>query len=524
MLLRSGRKAVRSTGSELGHRQDPDPTMGGDAPQTADPPPASRFAIKRVIFPEAKSNLPPKDTKATPNQTTPPPIIVPYIKEDDSSASRHIAQKPAPEKPARLDKASPSPTNISKNTNATKKPAEQPNYPNNASMIGALKALLHKELKRDEYVTINKKFTLHILANDETTHSKICKLLKEAEFNYYSYPTMRTTAILRRFVLYDLNDYNTSEEIAEDLQKYGLTPVDIKSMTIKTPRYPNQANFIVYFDAQDKITLPMIQKAAYICSAKVRWDHYKSNSDRKIQCKTCWRYNHQADTCGMTQVCYLCSDYHAVEDCPLRTMKLEMGLRSIPDKHLKCVNCSGNHSAINKDCPARLAHQSKLHNHSKQPKTASRVNFVDAPTPTPENTAWKNSAVPDWIAATRRKNRNMDSPAAPPTRRSNTTTHRPNNADVATIMRTPMSSRDHPPTPRQTNLSSHQSNQTYTPKMTRPNNNNCDINNSNNNIFSPQELMDIFQEMVTKMGQCRSKEEQLTVMMRLALKYVPCRD
>ena len=48
---------------------------------------------------------------------------------------------------------------------------------------------------------------------------------------------------------------------------------------------------------------------------------------------------------------------------------------------------------------------------------------------------------------------------------------------------------------------------------------NCQINNSN--LFSPQELIQIFQDMLGSVRRCNSKEEQLSALMKISMKYLP---
>lgn len=78
MWLRSGKNKESNTS---GYTDNTAMAEGGASPAGEDPV-KSRFAIKRVIFPEARRAQPEKDI--TPKIAPPPPIIIPYLRDDDS--------------------------------------------------------------------------------------------------------------------------------------------------------------------------------------------------------------------------------------------------------------------------------------------------------------------------------------------------------------------------------------------------------------------------------------------------------
>lgn len=80
--------------------------------------------------------------------------------------------------------------------------------------------------------------------------------------------------------------------------------------------------------------------------------------------------------------------------------------------------------------------------------------------------------------------------------------------------------------PRQAPATSCQSyaNAAKTPKQhTNVNGNQSDSDfncNSNSNLFTAAELMQVFSEITSRMGKCKTKEDQITLLFDIASKYV----
>lgn len=73
-------------------------------------------------------------------------------------------------------------------------------------------------------------------------------------------------------------------------------------------------------------------------------------------------------------------------------------------------------------------------------------------------------------------------------------------------------------------ITSIQNNSHKTSQHRHPQSNFTQATNSDDVLFSPQELSKIFQEMVNKVSKCKDKNEQLNALMNIALKYMPCRE
>lgn len=469
MILRSGK--IRDTSVEITvpilDNNKCSPAVNScvrDAMSTdAEEPPAGRFAIKRMIFEWPKDDVGDASKEANKKPKLPPPIIVP--------------------------------------TEANKKPVDKP-------LVDQLKAILKENLSQGSYSI---KLGLHAIiinVTDTSTHTKTETTLKSNNINYFTYQANDTTIKKRKFIIYGLGDIDV-DELQDDLQKYGLKPLDIKRMTIKNPRYEGHNNYIIYFDQSDKLTLPLLQRAKHLCSTVVKWAHYREPADRVTQCTNCWRFGHTNTGCHLPVTCMFCAKNHNASQCPLVRNKTESGAACIPTNLLKCPNCKEHHTAINKLCASRVSFIQKRSNHHPPKNTTPAIQeYSIAPQPT---------TIP-WTTVQPTKQ-------TPVNAALNTSIVTPKTTFPATSpsMKTPRSrtlpapSRSINQPPRQTPLKV-----TYapTPKRTASNLN----ENNHENLFTPQELMKIFQEMVGSMAQCTTKNEQLNALFEIALKYSPCRD
>lgn len=328
----------------------------------------------------------------------------------------------------------------------------------------------------------------------------------------------------------------------EDLMHYGLHPIEIKQMNLKTQRYPGHANYIAYFKHEDAVTLQMVKSAKYLCHTRAKWDHYNPpTSSRERQCDSCWRMGHKSFGCHLTPRCLFCSSKeHTTKNCPLEIEREKLGRQRIPKKYLKCCNCGGQHTAMFKECPSRIAYNDKHNNKHKQQTipavipqqliTPKNIKFSTAPIPSMN--AWNQIGPQTTNSTTKTVDRtnqliNVNEPAT----RAPTT---PLDHQITTPRRSRSTPRRNPPLSnriiRKTN-----DNAQANPKQRRTVSSNLPNNNIDNNMNShttnsdlpplrPDEMSHIFREMLSITSQCRTRVDQLDALMKLALKYLPCRD
>ena len=117
------------------------------------------------------------------------------------------------------------------------------------------------------------------------------------------------------------------DEILENLKPQGV--IDHYNITVRSDdgQRRNTNTHIITFNQP---TPPKEIKIGYL---NVKVDLYIPNL---IRCFKCQRFGHTKKFCRNTEICPKCGESHVEEQC---------------SKSLKCVNCGGEHSSFNKDCP-----------------------------------------------------------------------------------------------------------------------------------------------------------------------------
>lgn len=500
---RTPAKKRRMVGKE---EDDPMDDTGQAVPNVGDQDEgsSSRFAVKQLIF-----TVPREDPQETPVQTDDnvPPFIVP-----------HTAK-------------------------------------NQLKLQAGIKSLLIANLPLNSFVVKNFDNVNMVRVSSAETYAQTKLLFRATGLDFYTYSNVKQN--LKKFVLYDLVEDDAAFDIAADLHGYGLRPVEIKPMRVLKPRYKGHINYIVMFDAEDRISLNMLKRVKYVCSTVVSWNVFRTKVSDVIQCMNCCRFNHHKQECFMQPVCILCAKNHPVSECPLTKRKLEMGLAKVPSFLLKCANCNKNHSAIWQFCEKRVALIEKKENKQHAKKYPSR----DAPA---NRGGIKPAATPIHSGEPRRA---PPKPIPPVVTRSLSPPRNPirmaSKKKTGSPAATPLRPSDHPqvyptpfegrhgrpkakpnlkPTPKPVanyqqiaNVNNHYVNKlcaNNAPKTTHhqpiyqseyySNNNASSFSQSNNALFTPQELIGIFQEMLTIISSCKTKQDQLNALINITVKYLPC--
>lgn len=449
-----------------------------------------RFAIKKVVFldprPAAAED---QDSRQT---QKPPPITVPYHSARNNKQEQNL-----------IDEM-------------------------NQILQVNLKEALKANLSPTAYVTENLTWVGQIHTSYMSTYEKAKQALQQAKIESYTHPTSIDGPKLRKFVLYNLVEVD-QDELQNDLLEYGLKPIDIKPMTIKHPRYPGHINYIVYLPPTDKITLNMLHNVKFLCHQTVKWKHYRQPENNVRQCSKCYRFGHLQLTCNMNQTCFLCSSNHPIEECPLMINKLKMKANEIPKEFLCCANCGGQHTAIYQNCPSRLKHITKR---QRRPNHQQRNFYNEAPLPTTNiwtgqrTTMQQQNTAPVTSRPTHQNNMMMTTPTTTTLMepRGKQKKQQINRAREITTIREAVNKPS-------INVSKAQSlpiinTQVYqkrnTNKLEQPMRITSSNNSESSTLFSEQELLTIFQEVTATMASCNTKQEQLTAMFNLTMKYLQC--
>jgi hypothetical protein len=244
------------------------------------------------------------------------------------------------------------------------------------------------------------------------------------------------------------------------LKELKLNPLSLKKMTIKDKKYSDHCVYLVYFKNMDKMSIAKLrQEASIINYVKVRWDFYNKKRKGPIQCSKCMQYGHGGKNCYLKPKCIRCGESHSSIECPLLIdPATNARLTRIPDEKLKCALCGQQHAANYSRCEKRLEfmRRQEVYRNRIQRRPTNRVShFHDA-------MQLKNFNFPPINNATGSAWSN------PP----------------------PITTSDH-----------------------------TIQNESSTDLFSTDELLKIFQELMTSLGKATSKIQQITILGQIAIKY-----
>lgn len=316
-----------------------------------------------------------------------------------------------------------------------------------------------------KFMSIGLKINLNALSD----YNQFIEAIDKDAIKYYTHaiPNMKPIKIVLKG-LFTI----TVDELKSHLSNVNVTPEDIKIMKLKNTRYTGQANYLLYFK-KSSISINDLKKIRAVNNIIVSWEYYKHTS-RPTQCNNCQLYGHGGSNCKLSPVCIKCSGGHKSSDCDIENPSEPKNASKI-----KCANCLQKHTANFIGCPSRadyLTLKSGLSGkNGKLPKRGAKAVNMD----------------PHSIST----NGNANFPALKPTRNQS------NFFDKFSS--------------RITNTPQNQSNSF---------NNTNQTNNYQNDLLSPQELLNIFKEIITKMKHCKSRFEQLELIADLAMRYMVCHD
>lgn len=175
--------------------------------------------------------------------------------------------------------------------------------------------------------------------------------LKSKNVNYYTHASAADR--MTKFVVYGLLESTDLAQIKFALASASLNPADIKKLSVKNPRYKDQATFLIYFKREDKVSLQKLQQVKAIDHLIVNFRSYSRNFVGPTQCSNCLHFGHGKKNCNLTPRCIRCGEKHSASNCQLVINKKDPK-STIPKEKVKCANCGGGHTANFSRCPARL--------------------------------------------------------------------------------------------------------------------------------------------------------------------------
>jgi hypothetical protein len=283
------------------------------------------------------------------------------------------------------------------------------------------------------------------------------------EFYTHSLKEERYTKI----VLYGLPELEI-EDIKTEINSKNFFPDDIKKLTIKQQKYDYQCNYILYFKKAQKIKISDLRNIRALFHLIVRWEYYIHKKQGPTQCSNCQGFSHGSRNCHLLPKCIRCGLQHKSNECPLLE-NLNADKKTPTDK-LKCANCGRQHVANYSKCPKRLEiMRTRAFLSGKSARMSFESNRGFAPAPQLNNFNFPSLNQPAGKAW---QNHNNHEQSQNPT------------ANQRGFQRRFIS------------------------------------NDHQNDLMSPSECFNVFNEFVTELSQCTSRIQQLQVISQITLKYL----
>jgi len=247
-------------------------------------------------------------------------------------------------------------------------------------------------------------------------------------------------------------------ELIESLNEVGVHPKEVKQLQTKVQRKDSAIYLVSFPTGQTNIS--DLKKVRFVNYISVTWAHYVRRSNI-TQCRRCQQFNHGTRNCHITPKCVKCGEAHLSNVCPYNEQL------KTKQRELKCANCGEKHPANYSDCSVRrtyIEYRAKLSERDNFSRANNRGGFQS------QNGQHNNG-------------RGAYRPAPPPTNNAWT-----NGKNLAASMTTT--------------------------------NTNKTNNQKNTNLFTPSEIMQITNEVFSKMFGCKTRADQVNVIIEICSKYV----
>lgn len=295
-------------------------------------------------------------------------------------------------------------------------------------------------------------------ANNDLFNATKNKLI-ESEMQFYTH--LLHDEQTSKFVLQGFYATDTAH-IMSLLNEIGIKPISVKNISVRNKRYTDHAVYLVHFLKKDKMKIDTLRDTARaIDHVRVRWEFFRNKRRGPIQCNRCMQYGHGGISCQLNPICIRCGESHFSNCCPLIANLIGDSNPRIPDEQVKCGLCGQNHPANYSQCEKRIEFMNRQH-----------------------------------IFRERAQRRNRT------TRREFTHAHQLDNSYFPSI--------------NPANASNGQAwtqQQNFTPNYAFP-------AQANENLFTTNELMNIMREMMSKLRNCQSKEQQLLTLGEIVMTHL----
>lgn len=316
-------------------------------------------------------------------------------------------------------------------------------------------------------VITSKKFSLKMMQigikleiTDKNEFITMTNRLQKDGIEFYTYHTAATKP--KKIILHGLCEIE-DKELLEILAEQGITPKDVRKLTIREKRYDNQAVYILYFEPRS-IKLGDLQKIRYLNNLCVTWEHFQSRKhDILPQCRNCQTFGHSSINCNRKPKCLTCAQSHKTADCSFRIPREELkkiAPTDINKEHIKCANCNASHTASYKGCPARREYKNLQSSYAERRRPANTR---------PQPFRYDERSFPSIVSKAQHNNS------------SQFTQHKPATMSYSEVTNSPSVSND---------------------------------------LFTSEELGIIWKELILSLQGCRNKMEQVMALGNVITKYI----
>lgn len=187
-----------------------------------------------------------------------------------------------------------------------------------------------------------------ILGSKQYFHQTISSL-KQNGMQFYSYVPAEEIPV--KIILSGLSMYDL-EELKEELNSNNISPKEVKVFSVKKNGVEDNVLYMLHFE-KGTVKLQELRKVRSLFNVIVRWRPYVKNKSDVVQCHRCQRFGHGKTNCNMNPLCVKCGERHESVQCKL-PVKANLSESDRNNRaQIKCANCSGNHTANFRGCPAR---------------------------------------------------------------------------------------------------------------------------------------------------------------------------
>lgn len=282
--------------------------------------------------------------------------------------------------------------------------------------------------------------------------------LKEAKAEFHSHGI--TSQQPMKFVLGGLPELSV-DEVKSGLQSANVSFIDVKKMRTKSDN-KNYALYLVYF-ANKTVKLSELKATKFILNVVISWSPYVASKKGPTQCNNCQLHGYGSRNCNLPPRCSKCGGKHASSDC----LRYQFPL---PEQPFICCLCGNAHSSRDRNCPKRTDYIKM-----KLSRSSNMQHPPNNPNQTNGHSHQRTSQKPPFIR------NDSEFPALSVQQgRKYADWFLPNQSSPA--------------------VSSNMS--------------------TSEELFSPQQLLDLTTELISNLRSCRSKLDQFQVITKLAIKYV----